>query len=131
MVLNFFKILFIIIIIFGIGWIAAWTTARYLSSQQHLHKLIQHLDLITGLKKGLTTATEHEHRLSEFELQAVDRFLKRELNRKLKIIISSNLRFYFQLFFIAGIVLFVITMIMIFQQPSWRNIVMYIFRGEC
>lgn len=90
-------------------------------------------ELQTGLKTGLTAATKTEthHRLSEFEVQATERFLKEILIKEVKRITIKVLRRSFFAFFVFGAIFFLLTILWLSNKPPWQALLTYLFHGTC
>jgi hypothetical protein len=133
----FIKVLLIILIIFTVGWVAAIVVANSIAEfYYHRRRMLTSIrldELKTGLKTGLTAATQTEthHRLSEFEVQATERFLKEILIKEVKRITTKVLRRSFFSFFVFGIILFLLTILWFSSKPPLKALITYIFKGEC
>lgn len=133
----FLRVLLVIAVTFLIGWIAAIVVAHSITEfHYHRRKMLTSIQLEEvqkGLKKGLTAATETEthHRLSQFEVQAAERFLKEILIKEVKKITMPVLRLTCFSFFVFGIITFLLMILWFFAKPPWQTLITYLFQGKC
>ena len=132
---RFFSILLIVITILAIGFFLAWYVADNMSQFLARQVLIK-IDLTEKLQKGLRIVREDkQERLSQFEIETINNLAKvvatQEVKRHVGNISKEFLLWYLFIFFILGIALFIIMIVLFFHKPALQSIVLYIFQGKC
>jgi len=132
---KFISVLLIVIIILIIGFFLALYVADNIS--QFLARKVQiKIDITEYLQKGLRiTREDKQDRLSQFEIENINNLAKnfatQEVRRHIGNISKEFLLWHLFTFFILGISLFVIIIVLFFHKPSLQSIILYIFQGKC
>ena len=132
---KFIYILSIVIVILTIGFSLAFYVADNVS--QILARKVQiKIDITEYLQKGLRiTREDKQDRLSQFEVETINNLAKaaatQEVKRHVGNINKEFLLWYLFTFFILGIFLFVIIIVLFLHKPSLQSIVLHIFQGKC
>lgn len=130
---KFIAILLIVIIILAIGFFLALSVANNVS--QTLAKKVQiKIDITEYLQKGLRIVKEDKQdRLSQFEIETINNLAKtaatQEVKQHVRNINKEFLLWYLFTFFILGILLFTIIIVLFFHKPALQSIILYIFQG--
>ena len=132
---RFISILLIVIIILTSGFFLALYVADNVG-QFLARKIKIKIDLTEYLQKGLRiTREDKQERLSQFEVEKINNLAKtfatQEVKRHVRDISKEFLLWYSFIFFILGIFLFVIIIVLFFHKPSLQAIILYIFQGKC
>lgn len=130
---RFTYILLIVIIILTIGFFLAWYVANNIS--QILAKQVQiKIDITEYLQKGLRIVREDKQdRLSQFEIEKINNLAKvaaaQEVKKHVGNVNKEFLLWYLFTFFILGVFLFIIIIVLFLHKPSLQSIILYIFQG--
>jgi hypothetical protein len=132
---QFFYILLIVITILASGFFLAWYVADNVS-RFLARKVLIKIDLTEKLQKGLRIVREDKQdRLSQFEIETINNLAKiittQEVKRHVGNISKEFLLWYLFTFFILGIALFIIIIVLFFHKPSLQSIILHIFQGKC
>ena len=136
MIKRFIYILSIVIAILSIGFFLSWYVADNVS--QILAKKVQtKIDITEYLQKGLRIVREDKQdRLSQFEIETINNLAKaaatQEVKKHVGNINKEFLLWYLFTFFILGIFLFIVIIVLFLHKPALQSIILYIFQGiEC
>jgi hypothetical protein len=130
---RFIYIFLIVIIILSIGFLLALYVAANVS--QILTKEVQiKIDITEYLQKGLRIIREDkQERLSQFEIETINNLAKTAATQEVKKHVGNTnkefLLWYLFTFFILGIFLFIIIIVLFLHRPSLQSIILYIFQG--
>lgn len=130
---RFTYILLVVIIILTIGLFLSWYVANNIS--QILAKQVQiKIDITEYLQKGLRIVREDKQdRLSQFEIEKINNLAKvaaaQEVKKHVGNVNKEFLLWYLFTFFILGVFLFIIIIVLFLHKPSLQSIILYIFQG--
>lgn len=132
---QFFHILLVVITILVIGFFLAWHVADNMS-RFLARKVLIKIDLTEKLQKGLRIVREDKQdRLSQFEIETINNLAKiiatQEVKKHVGNISKEFLLWYLFTFFILGIALFIIIIVLFFHKSSLQSIILHIFQGKC
>jgi cell division protein FtsX len=133
LVKRFTYILLTVITILAIGFFLSWYVASNIS--QILARQIQiKIDITEYLQKGLRIVREDKQdRLSPFEIEKINNLAKvaaaQEVKKHVGNINKEFLLWYLFTFFILGVFLFIIIIVLFLHKPSLQSIILYIFQG--
>ncbi len=119
------------------GWILAKIAAKIYAGLLWF-RIIQQIDIKTLLRQHLDELYKAENRprrlrwLSDPEMEFLQKTVRETYKREFpKTATVRFLEITFFSFFIGGIFLFYITLILLFHKTSLGDIITYIFQGEC
>ena len=130
---KFIYILSVVIAILSIGFFLSWYVANNVS-QILARKVQTKIDITEYLQKGLRIVREDKQdRLSQFEIETINNLAKvaatQEVKKHVGNINKEFLLWYLFTFFIFGIFLFIVIIVLFFHEPSLQSIILYIFQG--
>ncbi len=133
--LRFSLVLMSMLFILGIGFWMAVQVANHDAQFLSRKKVKVETDITANLQKGLIVRSDKQDRLSQFEIESVNKLFKdlvtKEVRKQVANISKEFLLWRLFTFFIIGIFLFIIIIIVFFHKPALKAVILYIFQGKC